>query len=233
MRTNIRQRLYPSRFSARFHSLRMLRIQIESMVGKHVVNRREQVLVDFGCGIMPYRSVFEPLVAQYIGVDLPGNDLADCEILRDGTTGLGSAIADVVLSTQVLEHVEDPAGYLRECRRLLKDDGILILSTHGYWMYHPNPTDFWRWTGSGLCKSLQLAGFEVLELEGIMGLAATATHLLQDSLMSIIPARLRPLFAFVMQSLVVLMDKMYSQDQLRQEAAIYVIVAAKDKLSGV
>lgn len=36
---------------------------------------------------------------------------------------------DVVLSADVLEHVTEPLKYLKECYRILKDGGILILTT--------------------------------------------------------------------------------------------------------
>lgn len=36
---------------------------------------------------------------------------------------------DVVLSADVLEHVPEPLKYLKECYRILKDDGVIILTT--------------------------------------------------------------------------------------------------------
>jgi SAM-dependent methyltransferase len=88
--------------------------------------------------------------------------------------------ADVVVSTQVLEHVPDPRAYLLECRRILKPGGMLILTTHGYWEYHPQPTDLWRWTGPGLRKLVEASGFRVLDCTGLLGLASSGLHLFQD-----------------------------------------------------
>jgi SAM-dependent methyltransferase len=39
---------------------------------------------------------------------------------------------DLVLSHAVIEHVPDPARYLRECARVLRDDGRMYLSTAPY-----------------------------------------------------------------------------------------------------
>lgn len=36
---------------------------------------------------------------------------------------------DVVCAVEIIEHVENPRHFLRECRRILKADGTLILST--------------------------------------------------------------------------------------------------------
>jgi len=49
----------------------------------------------------------------------------------------------VVCSFQVLEHVTDPAGFIRECAELLKPGGRLILSTpnHGFAGHAVDPFD--------------------------------------------------------------------------------------------
>ncbi len=59
-----------------------------------------------------------------------------------------------MLSTQVLEHVTDPRLYLAECHRVLRPGGPLLLSTHGIMVYHPDPVDYWRWTGAGLQRAV-------------------------------------------------------------------------------
>ena len=75
-------------------------------------------VLDYGCADVPYRHLF-PADARYLAADLPGNPQATVEIRADGTVPVDDASVDVVLSTQVLEHVADPAVYLRECARVL------------------------------------------------------------------------------------------------------------------
>ena len=83
------------------------------------------------------------------------------ETSADGSTSPGDTGTDLVVSTQVLEHVPSPRRHLDEAFRVLHADGRLILSTHGYWVYHPDPEDLWRWTGPGLRRALGEAGFTV------------------------------------------------------------------------
>ena len=115
-------------------------------------------VLDLGCGAKPYRSLFR---GPYIGLDLQSfHARPDCLAASERLPVARGAV-DVVLSTQQLEHVEDPLAVLTEARRVLKDGGRLLLSTHGVWPYHPDPTDYWRWTEEGLVKLVTSAGFTV------------------------------------------------------------------------
>jgi SAM-dependent methyltransferase len=79
------------------------------------------------------------------------------------------ASATGVVSFQVLEHVWDINWYLRECCRLLRPGGWLLLSTHGVWPYHPHLTDYRRWTGDGLRAELESCRLKVIALQGLIG----------------------------------------------------------------
>ncbi len=219
-------RLNPPRTSTRYYSLSRLR---DALVRAADVwtPAPPATLVDLGCGGMPYRPIFAPRVARYIGVDLPGNPLADLYMPPDGRVPLADGSADMVLSSQVLEHVDSPAAYLAECRRILRPGGVLLLSTHGYWLYHPTPNDYWRWTGSGLARQISLAGLEVQHLEGMMGLGAAAIQLLQDALLAPIPPRLHAPFGLALQPLVALADCCYSPAARARDACTYLAVARR------
>ena len=80
-----------------------------------------------------------------------------------------------MLSVQVLEHVRDLDAYCGEMRRLLHDQGTVLLSTHGTWLYHPHPEDHRRWTRTGLTHDLSERGLEVEEIQAIVGPLATTT----------------------------------------------------------
>ena len=170
----VEERLHPSRFHSRFYHLTQLRDHVLRVVETYVKPLAAPVLIDYGCGDMPYRAFFTPYVKQYVGADLSENPVAEVILTDKGRLPETVGDADIVLSTQVLEHVDDPALYLDEAFRVLKPGGLLIISTHGYWMYHPTPGDYWRWTGSGLRKTLAKAGFTIVDFQGIMGLAPTS-----------------------------------------------------------
>ncbi|SEN92041.1 2-polyprenyl-3-methyl-5-hydroxy-6-metoxy-1,4-benzoquinol methylase [bacterium A37T11] len=223
------KRLYPTIFSTRYFPLSKLRDKTLQLIDKVTVGagREKSVLIDFGCGNMPYKEKIDPKVGQYLGVDLAINPVADHFIDYDSKTSLPNQVADIILSNQVLEHVDSPDGYLQEAWRILKPGGSMIISTHGYWLYHPTPNDYWRWTSAGLRKTIENANFEVMEFYGIMGLAASGIQLFQDSIINKLPKFLIPPIALVMQFMVRVFDKLHTQKQRDRDAAIYVILAVR------
>jgi SAM-dependent methyltransferase len=87
-----------------------------------------------------------PRSKRHWGIDMaagPGVDLrADAERLP-----FLSRCADVVVSTELLEHVRDWHAVLAEMRRVLKPDGRLLLTTRSPgFEYHGFPHDYWRFT---------------------------------------------------------------------------------------
>jgi SAM-dependent methyltransferase len=183
-------------------------------------------VLDYGCAEAPYRHFF-PAGADFVAADLPGNPAASLELNPDSTVPVPDEGFDVVLSTQVLEHVEDPRLYLAECFRVLRPGGQLLLSTHGVFSYHPDPGDYWRWTCAGLRRAVEEAGFRVERLEGIVGLAAAGLQLTQDAFYFHLPRPVQPLLALLMQGLIAVVDRLPRQRPRELDASVFALVARK------
>lgn len=221
------ERLKPSIFSTRYVHLTHLRDATLQRIQQLTAGRNDLLLIDFGCGNMPYRGVIEPMVGKYEGIDLEMNPKAEHHIGFDSKTTLPDNYCDIILSNQVLEHVDSPSGYLKEALRILKPGGSIICTTHGYWFYHPTPNDYWRWTSAGLRKTIEDEGFTVTSFFGIMGLAASGLQLFQDAIIAKLPKFLIPPFALVMQGLIGLFNRINSQPQRDRDASLYVVLAQK------
>lgn len=142
----------------------------EDMSQNHHLN-----VLDLGCGQKPYKSFFvRPQL--YIGVDLRSK-FADV-IASAENLPFRSSCFDVVLCTQVLEHVEEPKRLLEEIKQVLRVKGLLILSTHGFWIEAHEPTDYWRWTLQGLEKLMKSADFNIVKTSSMEPTSSTFQTLL-------------------------------------------------------
>lgn len=165
------RRLQPRLWDTDWLVLRGMRRVIEEHARR--IASPGKVALDFGCGAKPYAQLFTARGVTYLGADLGTSH--DVQIRADGSLSAPDRSADLVVSFQVLEHVRDLDMYLREAARVLRDDGLMLLSTHGTWLYHPHPEDHRRWTREGLIGELGQRGFEVVDCVAVVGPLAWTT----------------------------------------------------------
>jgi len=182
-------------------------------------------VLDYGCADVPYRHFFPH--AEFVPADIEGNPQATLVLRPDGTVPVDDQTFDAVLSTQVLEHVANPTVYLSECYRVLRPGGRMLLSTHGIFVYHPDPDDYWRWTCAGLKRAVCGAGLEIDRFEGVIGLAATGLQLFQDAFYWELPRAARPVFALVFQGLIRLADRVKHQRPSHYDAQVFALIARR------
>jgi SAM-dependent methyltransferase len=84
---------------------------------------------------------------------------------------------DVVICEQVLEHVADPAAAVRNLRRMVTHDGLLVVSTPFLVRVHYDPNDYWRFTTEGLKLLLTNNGFVVEEVKSWGNRSAVSKNL--------------------------------------------------------
>ncbi len=157
----------------------LLRRAMEQVVGSAIdtalaarSGEREVVAADIGGRASPWSARMRQFEARtgarvrHVAIDpderSPLRGLAEQLPLRDGS-------ADLVLCTQMLEHVRRPDAAVAEMRRVMRPGGVCLLTTHGTWFYHPDPEDYWRWTGAGLRALFTAAGFERVEVTPVGG----------------------------------------------------------------
>jgi len=131
-------------------------------------------LLDYGCGGQPYRALFSRYVTQYLGADIASADGVKLDVVvRPGEAlDLPDHTIDTILSTQVLEHVADPRFYLKECLRLLRSGGRLLITVPMQWRHHEAPRDYLRFTRFGISLLLGELGFVIEDLRPCGGALA-------------------------------------------------------------
>jgi SAM-dependent methyltransferase len=134
-------------------------------------------VLDAGAGIAPYRKHFESVTyetADFGEVDKKYSHLDyTCRLeelpMADGTY-------DLVLCSQVLEHVAEPVTVLKEIRRVLKPGGQAWVSAPLFYEEHEIPHDFYRYTQFAWRRMADEAGFTVERIDWLEGYYGTVSY---------------------------------------------------------
>jgi ubiquinone/menaquinone biosynthesis C-methylase UbiE len=144
------------------------------IVMKHLIEDLKRVVpqyaagdvLDVGCGNKPYEQLFESVSNKYVGCDVVQSSENKVDVICEAVNLLFDDNSfDTVFSTQVIEHVEDPFKMLGEMYRVLKKDGIVIISAPFCWELHEQPYDFFRYSKYGLHAMFKRHNLEILELK--------------------------------------------------------------------
>ncbi|TSC58898.1 MAG: type 11 methyltransferase [Candidatus Peregrinibacteria bacterium Greene0416_19] len=121
----------------------------------------EKKTLDVGCGSALYGNHFP----NRITLDIEARPGIKTDIVGDAHNlhMIDDASFDVVLCTEVLEHLHTPSMAIAEFRRVLKPGGLLLLTTRFIFPLHDVPGDYYRYTKYGLRHLLR--DFEILELQ--------------------------------------------------------------------
>ena len=131
------------------------------------------LLLDVGCGDKPYESILGPGLSGYVGLEYSESHEGSmneasgaADMLYDGKRiPPPDESVDIVLCTQVLEHVPDPSQLMREMARVLRVGGNLIVTAPFSYRLHAEPDDYWRFTWRGLEHLLQESGLRPERIE--------------------------------------------------------------------
>ena len=136
-------------------SAKLTRITLDKFIERHASNRRT---LDIGAQNGPYAWYFPRRVALDVQRGVGVQVIGDAQAL-----GIRDASFDVVLCTEVLEHLPEPQRAIDEMFRVLVPGGQLLLTTRFLFPIHDAPHDYFRFTKYGLRYLLRR--FEIAELE--------------------------------------------------------------------
>jgi SAM-dependent methyltransferase len=121
-------------------------------------------VLDVGCGEQPLRERVEAAGASYVGLDVTQNASRTVAVV-------GSVLElpfdadrfDVVICSEVLEHVPEPRQALAEIARVLVPGGRLVLSTPFLYPLHESPYDYFRYTPFFYDYAAREVGLQLIE----------------------------------------------------------------------
>jgi len=170
----------------------------------------EKETLDVGSGNKPYIHLF-PHSKTVDVQERPGHpldyvgDAHDLHMIPD-------ASFDVILCSEVLEHLHSPHLAVAEFRRILRPGGLLLLTTRFVYPLHETPVDYYRYTPYGLRHLLK--EFTVQEIRPETNTIETMAVLCQRIGFQCTTLRLRPLklFWFLLAKCILLFRGILSEE---------------------
>lgn len=141
-----------------------LRAAIEKIFFIERSKKSDEQILDVGCGLKPYSYLSNE--QNWYGIDIYAGPKVDLVINGTDKWDLKDNSFDAVLCTEVLEHAIDPDLVLDEIWRVLKPNGVAMITCPFIYGVHGEPNDFRRYTYFGLLKMADK--FEVLDY-GMLG----------------------------------------------------------------
>jgi glycosyltransferase involved in cell wall biosynthesis len=142
------------------------------------------VLLDLGCGQMPYRQYIlsNSAVKKYIGLDIENpnyQQVTKPDLFWDGKKiPLEDHSVDTVIATELFEHLPDIQSVLSEAERVLKPGGIIFFTVPYLWPLHDLPHDEYRYTPFALERHLSTAKFSDISLKPTGGWDASLAQMI-------------------------------------------------------
>jgi SAM-dependent methyltransferase len=168
------------------------------------------LLLDAGGGYQPYKKLFAharyescdylPVLIEADGANnVPQTFYCDLEAIPKQQ---GSY--DVIICTQVLEHVKNPGKVVSEFYRILKPGGKLFLTAPQCFGIHMAPYNFFNYTSYGLEYIFKQSGFTIISIEPLGGIFWVLGKVIQKS-HEAFSLRITPFFKVVLLPIDLLM----------------------------
>jgi len=145
----------------------MPRLSTTKDVIRHCLPYIKGRVLDLGAGTAKYKSILMKRASEYIACDI--KKTKDVDVICDVENLIFSPESfDTVVSTQLLEHVNNPYRVIKEIKKVLKIGGNAVITVPFMVPYHPDPYDNFRFSKEGLEKIFKFENFEIID-SGIYG----------------------------------------------------------------
>lgn len=156
---------------------------LEKSISTLLMSISSETVIDVGCGTKPYKKYIAH--KYYFGIEIPGGshpeDKKDCDVFYNGNEfPFKENSIDLIVITQVLEHVEKPWDIIFKLSKLLKKDGYILISVPFVSNLHEIPYDYFRFTPYSLIKMMNNNALKAVTIKKSCGLFGTIGFLISD-----------------------------------------------------
>ena len=149
-------------------------------------------VLDVGCAEQPFRALIESSGRHYVGMDVVQNRTRSVAILSTLEAAPSPVRPfQVILCTEVLEHVADIDAAFAGLRRLTASGGAVVMTVPFMFPLHMEPYDFRRLTLHGVRRLAADHGFAVEAATPLGALPEVLATLIADA--SVLPVSRSPI----------------------------------------
>jgi len=151
---------------------------------KSVTRETKPTILDVGCGWGNFLQVLQKNQISYLGIDSSSEAIKICKINK-----LNSQKIDLlelsqknrqqfsaITLFQVIEHLKNPVEYLKATKKLLKKDGVLLITTPNnqsplrylsgsHWSIYQTPSHYFFYSATTLKQIFAAAGFKNVKIK--------------------------------------------------------------------
>lgn len=158
-------------FTRRILQYNPSRVRLEAFVRRAAQNTPAGCMVlDAGAGEGFYKTFFDAAIYHATDFGKVEKAYGHLHFISDlKMIPIADQSYDVVICTQVFEHLPEPALVIAELFRVLKPGGRIWFSAPFFFPEHEVPYDFYRYTRYGLRFLFEKAGFQMQEIRWLEG----------------------------------------------------------------
>ena len=151
----------------------LLHSKIQLMFREYLLPKKEdESALDIGCGEQPLRDAIEAIGYDYKSLDTQQNKSLSvdflCPIDRDSLEDeVGKNSFNLIVVTEVLEHVADWDLAFKNMSALLAPNGKILITCPHRFQLHEEPFDFWRPTPHAISHFSKRYDLKVLYFEKV------------------------------------------------------------------
>jgi len=103
-------------------------------------------VLDFWCWNWPYKNIYKNKKIDYVWIDIWNSPEFNKNyiVYKWWKTPFKNEEFNIVVSTQVFEHLKDPFFYANELERITKKNWYLLITIAHIWEYHPYPNHYFN-----------------------------------------------------------------------------------------
>jgi ubiquinone/menaquinone biosynthesis C-methylase UbiE len=128
---------------------------------------RKSTVLDLGVGPAQFKSLIQKEFPNTIGIDFLAFPEADVVSDLNNPLPFKNDAFDLIIASNILEHLPNTREMLTECFRVLKPGGAIMGTVPFLARVHQKPYDFFRFTYYMLDKYLYDSGFRNIEVNSL------------------------------------------------------------------